>query len=402
MKQRIIRGAAFAVVLGVGTLLLLLWAAHADFSAPPTPAQERVFPGSRFRAVFGQGMPDGQRLRVKAPGDAYSMLQVTRLPELDADAFPVLRYRFADFPRTLELSLVFRTAEHPDDAQTIALPWPGRGVSSVDLSQVPSWHGRVIELGFAEFATAQNVPPELGFRPFTLISAELWSPSWHGALAALRTDWLAAWPWSQRSVHALGREGDAWHARPMVVTVALAVVLWAACAVLLLGLRGRRLTIAMLVAAGIGWLALDLRWQWNLGQRLLAARSLYADVQGWPARSRIVGDAVIQRAADEVRTLAGANPPPRILVDGGTGYQTLRLVWHLLPLNVGTLPLALSHAHWIPDGTLIVFYDSTAWRDHPAIRRLLRHSRRIYAGDVVMAEGFEDPALIVFRYRHGD
>jgi len=394
----------FVFAVAASFLVVLLWAAGADWRGPLVPEHERVFPGSRFQPAFGHGRREGQRLKVDAAGDDHSSLQVAQVPALDASRFPVLRYRFADFPRTLELSLVFRTAQHPDEVRTLSLPWPGDGIGTVDLSRVAAWNGELIEIGFAQFATAHNVPPELGFRPFELAYAELWSPSWRGSLAALGDEWLGGWPWSQRSVHALGRENRAAHALPMVACAALAVLVTLAWAAVLLRLRGRRLGWALAVAAGVAWLGLDLRWQWGLGQRLLAARVLYADAPDWPARSRLVGDSAILGAADDLRALLRDEPPgTRILVQGGTGYQTLRLEWHLLPLNVGLLAAAMPHAHSIPDGTIIVFYQSDAWRQSHGLRRLLAHSTRLYGdADVVMADGFEPQSLVAFRYHHDD
>ena len=113
------RRAAFVVALATSWLMLLLWAAGVDWRAPPTPQAERSFPGSRFRGAFGRAEVAGQRLRVTAEGADHSALQVTQLPQLDARSFPILRYRFEDFPRTLELSLAFRTAENPDDVRTV-------------------------------------------------------------------------------------------------------------------------------------------------------------------------------------------------------------------------------------------------------------------------------------------
>ncbi|MBN8728152.1 MAG: hypothetical protein J0H15_10705 [Xanthomonadales bacterium] len=395
---------AFVLALATSLLVLLLWASGAEWRGPPLPAHERVFPGSRFQPAFGRATREGQQLQVEAAGEDHSALQVTQVPGLDASRFPVLRYRFRDFPRTLELSLVFRTAERPDDVRTLGLPWPGGGTGTVDLSRVAAWHGELVEIGFAQFATAHNVPAELGFRPFELVSAELWSPSWRGSLAALGDEWLGGWPWSQRSVHALGRENRAAHSQSMVVCAALAILVALGWAAVLLRLRGRQLGLALAVVAGMAWLGLDLRWQWSLGQRLLAARVLYADAADWPARSRLVGDSDILRAADELKALLEGEPPgTRILVQGGNGYETLRLEWHMLPLNVGLLAAALPHAHSIPDGSVIVFYQSDAWRRNPALRRLLAHSTRLRAdADVVMAEGFEAEPLVVFRYRHDD
>ena len=392
--------AALAVAIAASGCVLLLWAAVVDWRAPISPAVERHFSGSEFRAIFGSGRAQNGRLLVESAGEDFSSLQSTTLANLDAAQFPILRYRFDKFPRTLELSLVFRTAENPGDVQTISLPWPGSGVSTFDLGHVAAWKGAIIELGFAQFATAQNVPPAFGFKPFDLVSAQLCSDSWRGDVAALATDWFGAWPWSQRSVHALGREGDTPRDHSAVLTAALAVAIVIGWCVLFARLRGRRLLTCVLVCFALAWLALDLRWQSGLVQRLLATRTLYAGV-AWPERARIVGDTDIEHAADDVRALLRDEPrQTRILVESGSNYQTLRLIWHLLPFNVGNLAAATRFHSTLPENCLIVFYDTDAWRTKAALRTLLKYSERVAAPGVVFADGFEPTPLVVFRFHH--
>ncbi|NCT68296.1 MAG: hypothetical protein GXC76_11760 [Rhodanobacteraceae bacterium] len=400
MRRSPLALAAFVVALLATWAGLLLWAACVDLRAPFAPEIVRVLAGDDFHTVFGSATPRDGALHVEAAAEDFSALQASALPHIAADDFPILRYRFGDFPRTLELSLVFRTAEHPDDVHTISLPWPGTATSTFDLSSVPAWRGRIIELGFAQFATAQLVPPERGFAPFDLVEARLWSPSWHGALAALATDWFGAWPWSQRSVHALGRDGDAPRARSIVLLAALAAAAAIGWAALLLGLRGRALATAALVAVGLAWFALDLRWQAGLVHRLQATRTLFAGTE-WSERARLVGDSDIAQAADELRAvLAHEWPHARVLVQAGSNYQTLRLNWHLLPLNVGALVLARASGTPLPDNSLLVFYDTDVWYRDPELRKLLAHSRRLVPRGVLHANGFEAESLIVFRYRH--
>ena len=397
MRRTATRMAAFVVAVALGAFVLLLWAAHVRWNTPWAPDAQRQFAGDQFAAVFGTADARDGHLHVATTAEDFSAVQSVALPNVDAANFPILRYRFADFPRTLELSLVFRTAEQPGDVQTIALPWPGRSTSTFDLSRVPDWHGTITELGFAEFATAQNVPPPLGFKPFEIVEAELWSASWRGDLAALTTDWFGAWPWSQRSVHALGREGSAPPAFSAVLFAALVVVIAAACAMLLFGLRDRRWPLVVLASAALAWLALDLRWQSGLVHRLLATRTLYAGLD-WPARARIVGDSDVLDAADDVRKLLrGAPVQKRILVEGSTRYESLRLMWHLLPLNVGEFMLARAFGgSLLPEGSYIVFLNNDSWYSDPALRELLAHSERLDAADARDSEGNR---LAVFRYR---
>ncbi len=394
------RRAAFVVALATSWLMLLLWAAGVDWRAPPTPQAERSFPGSRFRGAFGRAEVAGQRLRVTAEGADHSALQVTQLPQLDARSFPILRYRFEDFPRTLELSLAFRTAENPDDVRTVSLPWPGGGTMTFDLTSDPAWTGTIVELGFAQFATGQLVPPEQGFAPFVLDRAELWSPSWRGDLAALATDWFGAWPWSQRSVHALGREGTTGGAQSPVLVAALAVVLAAAWSLLLGGRRIRRALAVLLGGGLVAWFALDLRWQVGLMHRLLATRALYAGLD-WPERARRVGDSAILEAAGSVRELLRDEPAQRrILVYADSGYSLLRMVWHLQPLNVAPFWQAAEFGRSLPEGTLVVFYATDAWHANAAVKRLLEQGERLAPPGRLFVDGYDSTDVVVYRFRH--
>lgn len=401
MRFARLRAAAFVVALAASWMGVILWAADVEWRAPVSPETVLAIRGSDFRAVFGDGEARVSRLHLSADAEDHSALQATQLAYVRAADFPVLRYRFADFPRTLELALVFRTAEDPDDVQTIALPWPGEGETTFDLSRVDTWRGTVVELGFSQFSTAQNVPPERGFRPFDLVDVALWSPSWHGDLAALATDWLGAWPWSQRSVHALGRDTDSPRARSLVVSVALAAGLGIAWTLLLLGRARWRAVVAVFLA--LAWLLVDLHWQDGLARRLELTRALYAGVE-WPEQARIVGDVDLVEAADRVRERLVNEPAgTRVLVMAGTGYQLLRLIWHLLPMNTGSLAYALASGEDLPEGSVLVFLDTDAWRSDPALRALLAKSPRITSPhpQAVYVDGFDEKSRVVlYRYRH--
>lgn len=395
------RRAAFALVVLASWLVVVLWAAGIDFSAPFSPAGRHEFQGREFIAVFGTAAVEESGLRVEAPAVDQTSLQSLSPTALDATDFPVLRYRFADFPYTLELALIFRTADDPEHVHTIALPWPGNSAGTFDLDKVADWRGRIIELGFAQFPTAQLVPPEQGFKPFTILDAALWSPSWRGKLAALATDWFGAWPWTQRSVHALGRDTDTPRARSLVLSVALAagtLLLWLT---VFFGWRDGRLALGMLGAAAAGWLVLDATWQAGLWGRLQTTRAVYAHLS-LAERERTVADTDIAAAAEKLRVMLRDEPAQaRILVHAGSGYQLLRFIWHMLPRNVAALGYAVWHGNALPDGALIVFFDSDDWRTKDFWRRLLAHSEHLATSQSIHGDGFDDKRLVVFRFHYG-
>ena len=395
------RRIAFVLALLAGWTILVLVAARVDPSAPFSAAEQRAFRGNDFTAVFGTASVVDERLDVSAPGEGFTSLQSLHPPDIDAEQFPTLRYRFADFPRTLELSLVIRTADNPEDI-AIALPWPGDRVQTFDLSRVPEWRGRVVEIGFAEFPTALVVPPAQGFKPFAIVEAGLWSRSWHGDLAALATDWFAAWPWTQRSVHALGRDTDTPGApMSLVLAIAIAGVFAVACAVFFFGRRARALATSSAIALAVAWLVLDIAWQFGLWGRLETTRAVYAKLS-WNQRERTVADTDLVALADRLRVMLRNEPQTaRVLVygDATSGFELLRFIWHVLPRNIGLLVNTAGDA--LPNGAIIVFLQSDAWRTNDTFRRMLSSSERLITPVTIHADGFEDEPIVAYRYRRG-
>ena len=100
--------------------------------------------------------------------------------------------------------------------------------------------------------------PEIRFMPsgdkvanVTLATKEVWkdkagkpvsSTEWHALVFyAERADWLGQWPWSQRSVHALGRDTNTPRAQSLVLCLALAIGLVLLWAIVFLRARGAAL-----------------------------------------------------------------------------------------------------------------------------------------------------------------
>jgi hypothetical protein len=353
------RLAAFVVATAASWLLLVLWAAGAGWSTPPAPQLTREFAGREFQPVFGSAAVEDGRLQVTAAAEDYSALQSTALANVAGEELPILRYRFEDFPRTLELTLVFRTAEQPDDVQTIALPWPGSGEASFDLSRIEAWRGTIVELGFAQFATAQLVAPERGFAPFTLVSAGLESDSWTGRLRALLTGWSLLTPWQLISVSAVGPSevGDSSpHAPRLPLVLALALGLAAVWARLALGWSGRRLGGGLLVAAALAWVVADAAWLRSLAYKRAVDRDVWGEVPLAQRQDHVV-DAQLRDAATHLKEmLVNAPPTTRILVDADSPHDVLRMTYLASPLNIGAYgELALAGGRVaVPVGTILV------------------------------------------------
>jgi len=380
----VIRRVVCVIVIGIIWVCALGWAAGMRWNTPLWPAQKIVLPAREFHVVMGAGAEDGDALQVGAVGGDGNALQSTRITPVVAQDLPILRYRFQDFPRTLELSLVFRRADTPDDVQVITIPWPGEGWRTVDLRNVPEWRGEIVELGFIEYATAQLVPPSVAFRPFRFVRAELHSPSWRGGVAGLSTAWFAYVPWALLSVSALAPDrATAGTSSPLPVLLP-ALALSVLAAALILGWSRRRLLRRAGIAVAILWLLLDLRWLRDFGNRHALTESLYAG-KSWQERQRLLPEQDLLAAADRIRDWLATQPPAqRILLDADSKYAFLRLIYLLLPQNIGLL--SLSGNADLPAGSVIVLYSSSTW-SYDAPRRRLSGSGRSYPVDALSEDG---------------
>lgn len=349
-----------ALVVAAIWIVLLGLAAGLRWNTPLLPQTQVALDASDFHVVMGAGVEDGSALRVGAVGDDGNALQSIPLEHLRAKDFSTLRYRFDGFPRTLELSLVFRRADTPADVQVATIPWPGDGWRSLDLRKLPGWQGEITELGFAEYATPQIAPPSVAFRPFRFDRAELWSSSWHGGLATLYTSWFDPSPWALISISALGPVREAAQAPALMpLLVAGAVLSLLACVLILRWSRQRWLRGGVVVALA-AWVLLDLRWLHDFHAKHLLTENLYAG-KSWSERAQLLPDQGIAFAATQIEAyLAGHPPVRRILVASDSNYTFLRLIYLLLPLDAAPLQM-IGAASVLPPDSLFVLYDSTQW-----------------------------------------
>ena len=355
---------ALAVVALIALWLLILGAAAGvPWSAPWSPARTTLLRGADFRPVIGAALEDGDALGVGATARDGNALQTLPLDRVDAADVPILSYRFEDFPRTLELSLVFRRADAPKDVQAVLLPWPGDGTRTVDLSALPAWHGEIVELGFAEYATAQLVSPSIAFKPFRLVHARLASRSWSALPALLRTAWFGYQPWNLTSINALGPSINALQTPSPLPVAGVGLLLSLLALAWLRRWTRRRVMHAAIAFAAIGWITLDLRWLDDFGAKHRLTESIYAG-KPWPERARLQPDEDVAGFAQLVRQqLTGVSTRQRILVASDSTYTLLRLIYFLLPLNAAPLESAVPVpvTQW-PDDAVIVLCSSSRWR----------------------------------------
>lgn len=316
---------------------------------PPAPAQSEELAPAKMQAVFGTASADGDALSVTG-ADRDSALQVLPGLQIDASSLTVLRYRAEDFPSTLELVLVWRTAEEPQETRSATLPAPGRGTRAFDLSTLKHWRGTVVEVGLGQFPVPHQVPEGSGFEPFKIEALRLESPSLGNSLALFLDALSAPRPWSLRSINSLGRElGARGGGEPIPV---LAIALAAFAGVLLaLCWRDRRRVLAVVAGAAFAlWLLLDLAWQSQLSAQNRLTRAARAEGP--------VADAALADAAAQVREwLAERRPRAKVLVIASAPYVGYRIVYHLIPADAALGGGLLAINRRPPAGTVLVVHD---------------------------------------------
>ncbi|MGA7298576.1 MAG: hypothetical protein WBW92_13850 [Rhodanobacteraceae bacterium] len=368
------------------TLLVLGWAADIRHNTPWQAEHTRQFAGQTLHSIAGDASRSDKGLRVSELGKYAQGLQSWQLADaIDADRMTLLRYRLHHFPRTLELALIFRTRSKPDDVQSVTLPWPGTGASTLDLSQVAGWRGQVIELGFSEYPMPGQTPPGFAFQPFVLQDMSLHSRSIGGLWHALVTRFLAWNAWSMRSINA-NQSATPYHWRSAPNSV-LALVLGGSVLIawlfgLLRGGGGRVLLVALVA----GWLLLDLGWLGQMQRDHALSKALYAG-KPWTERSTVIADRPLQRRAEQVRAVL-ARQQPGIHVLYWTPGQTdsVRLGFFLRPYNVAPLPPGMASGA-IPDGNLLLIDDQDmSWQWDGFHSRLSRGGYAIH-GDLLWRQG---------------
>lgn len=356
-----IRRAIFAVVLIVIWLGVLGWAVDMRWNTPLVPRAQRSLAGYDFQARFGSGTKAGEAFSVDKLGEDGTGLQTAMPTKFDAAELPILRYRIANFPRTLELAVVFRRNDAPEDVQTISLPSPGGSEAVVDLSSFSEWHGEITELGFAEYATAQLVPPSVAgtFAPFAIERVTLQSRAWNQLVPRLRTDWFAYRPWALRSEHTLGTQFETLKSSSMQFAIGIGTLLSLLATALILRLARREFATISVVALAAAWFALDLRWLVDLDAKHRLTETVYAG-KPWALRETLQPDEATIAAALEVKKLAAETKASRVLVGSDSNYTTLRFTYFLLPLNAVGIDYAMSYAQAaeLPRGTLIALLNS--------------------------------------------
>jgi hypothetical protein len=290
-----------------------------------------------FFMLTGEGSATEQGFQIrKLSPQGYATVVRPRI-NVFADAYTEVKWRIAGV-QDQDIRLIWATRDQPETLKEAVIAHNAEGIGTIDLSRQADWNGFIDGIGFAIRGTLRE--------PITLQRLVLQNPqtpSMGTLMGRLWNEWGFFEGWTQRSINFIDSTP-----RHALFPPVLAVAAWVALSIVLnlfWMLRHRqRLTLASCgVFFLLGWLALDIRWQWNLGRRLDITRTQFAD-KSWREKQQAGEDGALFRVIFEARQKLPAEPVRLFLItDSGEGnrYNRGRARYHLLPHNVyssGSMP----------------------------------------------------------------
>lgn len=327
-----LRSAAWVGLAALGgallTVLVLIVFYRAGGLADVAPPV--VLAGDDLQLASGQGARTADGLEIRQPGPQQITSVQGSARMVRAELYRHLFWRVDGLEPGRELRLIWTTLAEPRAVREMVLPPAGPDGGALDLSSEPRWRGRIAAVGLVLQGAIERplVVRRLELRPPVLGVTEL-------ARLAFE-EWTAFEDWSQRSInYTAGAPLDA------LFPPALMVALWVGFSVALHALfdpprrvGGRWWPYAALLL--LGWLALDLRWQWDLSRRLERTEARFAGEEG-DERQLAAADGDLYRFLRDVRQRLPERPARLFVVSadpaGTTSYQAGRTRYHLLPHN---------------------------------------------------------------------
>jgi len=314
-----------AVMIGAAltVLAVLLFYRTGGLLAAAPPVQ---LTGTAWQLVSGQGEPTPAGVVIRHPGPeglATAQAMVERL--VRAKLFRRLSWQVEGLEPGNELRLIWVTLAEPHTRRERLLPAVNEG--TVDLGAEPHWQGRIAAVGLtmrSAFSSPVTIR-QLELQPARLTVGELWR--W------AVSEWRAFEDWSQRSInYASGAPLDALF--PPVLIVALWLGFSGALYAFFSPPRGQPGMLMPYAALFLlGWLLLDLRWQWELNQRLGQTAARFAGKEMTERRlADLDGD--FYRFLLEVRRRLPEKPVRLFIVSNDpSGFLAGRARYHLSPHN---------------------------------------------------------------------
>jgi hypothetical protein len=289
-------------------------------------AESMQFGPDRLRLVLGTGEERAEGIAIDGldPERGFAQISSSMTYLMQAQRLGELRWRIDGLHPGIEIELLW--IDQFRQFHRVPLEHAGGSRGRLLLADTPDWQGVITGIGLlvANPTDEPLVVRELVLRPVLPDSTELLDQLWQ--------QWTAVEGWRGYSEHLIvGGAG-------VLIGPTPVAALWVGSSLLVyLLLGGWRRSYRLLTPLGLvvlaGWLALDLRWQWTLGEQLETSLEQLAG-QDLDDKLRSYDDDLID-LINAVRPLLPEQPARIFLISNDVGgYRHGRARYHLIPHNV--------------------------------------------------------------------
>ncbi len=337
-----------------------------------TPHELTVARGS------GQLRPDGLALTATDPTNTVIVSVNTSLRSSD---YPVIAWKTTGVPDAAEAGLLWRNDYEPGRVFNRRIDVEAGRVQPFSLLHDPNWVGRISGLAL--------VVKGVSIEPIVIQAATAKTMSAGELVGDRVSEWFTFEPWNGASINTLIGGADTQDlpmAFALALIVALAVAIYAALARWKPGWLG---PFRAAVVGGVfiaAWIALDVRWQWNLARQVTVTSQLYAG-KSWRERHLSADDRAVFAFIEKVR--ASLPPPPvRVFMVADEHYYRDRAAYHLYPYNVYFSPWdnSMPPPSAVRPGDYFVVYQRRGVQYDAANRRLRWDANEPVSAELVLSD----------------
>jgi hypothetical protein len=331
MYLAILKAFIFRPILAAlgGALILWLGVWWYQQFGPGTGTTAMVLTGGQLSLIAGEGERTEDGIQIQRPPPGGPAIILAAFPPIEAEKLARFAWDIKGLEPQMDLDLIWVANTDPNKPHMRKITMEERAAGFLQLGDDPTWRGQILKLGLQ--VRGKLIGPVL-LRSLTL-QRETLTPI--TALRSLAGDWTHQEPWTGRSInfHVGATSSD------RLLTPVLLVGLWVGLSSLLLVLFNR-FSFTRHLMGGLalfflaGWLLLDLRWQWQLANRLGQTYERYGHLKP-EQRPSAMPDAQVVTALNQL--LKGLPKEPSrlfLLSKNPSDYMTLRVRYHLLPLRV--------------------------------------------------------------------
>ena len=323
MNRSLILRLPLAATLGALLLWLGIWLVQYLDVTAVTP--QLTFTAERLRLAGGSEGDGGEGLQIPPRPAGKPALVTLAESGFTAREYPQLSWDIPALPANVDLTLAWTSDTVMGRGHTRRINAAERAAGLVNLAADPAWQGRIVQLGFL-LKGAWTTPVVV-----RSLSLHRQAPSPRDVLYSLWSGWTLAEPWTPRSINFhISAERGQW------LTPVTTLAMWIGTGFLVFTLMSRpimagRITIGFAGLVLTAWFLLDARWQWQLGERLLATYRTYGGLTQ-TERAGAAQDGKIVAAVGLIKAKLPAEPGRIFIIhQENSAYLPGRIRYHLLP-----------------------------------------------------------------------